>query len=238
MEFKKNTYFILLFTLIFSTQGFGQMYDGITMNAFKEEIVDISFARYSNPYKIKASYKNERKAKLNTPEELMTSLISANNQKWFDNNFLFGELESIKKGENHFDFIKKMDVESNYFNLIYKVTVMKDTTQYAFLKYGINAQGLQEEVPAVKSMKKKGGKWYLTPSSDFAKFSLIFIFFDDEKLEKLLFGPWDSPEFVEAKSKVFENDLFNLGKLNDFCIELNRNPDSILYNFWKDNKSF
>jgi len=120
---------------------------------------DARFHVYDPSFKAKAIYDSMNDAKCLTPEALVESIESATTQEWVDYNHLPGKSHSVSV--KAFKYRKKLDKDSNYFELIHKLTFSYNGIPTAIIKYRFVDDGKQT-VLASMVVQKKNGRWFRT----------------------------------------------------------------------------
>ena len=116
-KLKLLTNLILLVCLV----SHAQQQDANLTLSYPEES-EISFFEYPEKTLAKAIYESQSEVTNKYPEQLMESILSATNQEWVNYNILGGAEKASEKEQSHFDRIKSMNKNKNYFELTHKLT--------------------------------------------------------------------------------------------------------------------
>lgn len=146
-----------------------------------------SFYVYNPGYLAKAIYKDTLDAKNTFPEQLMESLISANNQKWIDYNTLGGMLNSKKYDKAYFNARNKMNKTKTFLELKAKYIFTFQGNEMAIIKYFYNSPD-NKPTSGAYVLQKLGERWFYTSTSFTSDLALVIMRFQEEKLALILKG--------------------------------------------------
>lgn len=180
MKYSFFIFFQFSFTVLCAQQDVDVLLQG-------KPVEEISFHIY-DPFIARPIYKNLNEVENRYPEQLMSSILSATNQKWVDYNTLGDSLESEKLDVKVFDFRKSMDADKNYFELISKLTFKANGTDMALIKFYLHSEQLPVAFSGVQVMQKRNGRWYDTSTSFTSSMALMLMRFDSNQLYKVLIG--------------------------------------------------
>ncbi|MBC6997702.1 hypothetical protein [Cytophaga sp. FL35] len=151
--------FLSIFFIFYGLYSQSQNIDGICSEADLFGIpVDnnqITYHKYAPVLQLKKRYASFEEVKNRTPEELLISQMSVQNNKWLAYNFE----NDIKWKEEQFKRITSQDPEKNYIELIRKITYQINGTNYSILRLKIYDD--RKSKPATLSLMAScnKGKW-------------------------------------------------------------------------------
>jgi len=181
---------------------------------------EIYYYEYQPKLKIKATLTQQSDVKNEYPEELIQSVFSARNQEWIDYNTLGGAEKSDKKSEKHFNHIKKMDKDKNYFELHHKVTFNLDGVKTSIIKFFL-IQENKTPISGAMLMQKINNRWYVTSRSDMSMFVIMIMRLKSDALEGIIFGDSDNKEIIDFYHKVSDkNGVLNLSSFEKEFFDL------------------
>lgn len=175
-----------------------------------EEVQELTFYEYNPKLKIKATMLSMEDAKNEFPEELMQSIFSATNQEWVNYNTLGGEED--EQEQSHFDRIKTMDKDKNYFELHHKLTFNVGEIPTAIIKFFFYQEN-EKPVSAAYVMQKVDGRWQRTSHVSLSTLSIIVMRMKSEVLKGIVLGNSDDPNIIAIKDRVSTEGSLDLTKL-------------------------
>jgi len=150
-------------------------------------VENASFYLYDPPFVAKAIYKDTIEAINRYPEQLMSSIISANSQEWVDYNTYGRALNSEKKDVKHFDFIKSMDRDKNYFELRSKLNFSINNSDYSIIKFFFYTTESVAPTSGAYLLQKVSNRWYsASNNSNTSNIALMMMRFREEKMKAIL----------------------------------------------------
>lgn len=174
------------------------------------EIIEYEFHVYSPKLIVKKAFSSLKQVKNLYPEELLQSELSAVNQEWV--NFNYGKVH--EKSASHFDSVKTLNIDKNFYELICKLQYIYNKEKYAILKFYLVFEGLEEPIGVWRTMKFKEGRWVITSNEFTTDLGMLICSFDSEKLKLLLLNEASNEEQInELKDKIYDNGILNLEKL-------------------------
>ncbi len=87
---------------------------------YSYNINEIGFYKYQSDFKIKAT-KDFKTIKNELPEDLIQSVLSCSSEEWEIFNTLGGKEKADINDKMHYNNVKKMDINKNYFELKHKI---------------------------------------------------------------------------------------------------------------------
>jgi hypothetical protein len=165
MRMKKQLLLLALFfcgTILFAQEPTNQQsqYDGKSVDLFASvRMENAKFHIYDPPFAAKGIYTKIEDAKCLTPEALLESMESETNQAWVDHNNLPGESDTVPA--DAFAYRKKLDKNTNYYELIHKLSFSYNGIPTAIIKYYFVEDG-KRTILASMTVQKKNGCWYRT----------------------------------------------------------------------------
>ncbi|HEY8399713.1 MAG TPA: hypothetical protein VIK89_00550 [Cytophagaceae bacterium] len=180
-----------------------------------------SFYEYNPPYKALAKYNSKNEVSYNSPEDVLSSIISTNSLEW-DNQNRLPNKQIIEPKE--YKVLSLKEKETTYFELLHKFTFISNGIEIAYIKYRI-VENNNPVLLALAVLKKVGDRWYIDGvDSGFEKISNILWVFKSDKLNSILKG--------EKKNEdSFLNEVID--NCNDGASICNMDKLFELYNSWK-----
>jgi hypothetical protein len=117
------------------------------------------FHIYDPPFKAKGVFAKMEDAKCITPEELVESIKSETTQEWVDYNYAPGKSHVVSS--KAFEKRSKLDKNTNYFELVHKLSFLYNGTPTAIIKYYFIDEG-KRTILASMVVQKRDGRWYRT----------------------------------------------------------------------------
>lgn len=169
------------------------------------------------------------------PEQLMESIISANNQKWVDYNTLGGSKASKKYEKEYFDQKENLNKETTFLELRLKYTFSFQGNEMAIIKYYYHSPEVKPTSGAYV-MQKLGKRWYYTSTTFTSDLAIVIMRFQEEKLEKILIGvDTDDIKINEVVHKVRDqNGNINTNKLVAVFNDWYTSNNSEMLNYFQD----
>ena len=206
---KKNkliALFVLIPCLVFAQQE----YSNIMLSSSEEQT--LYFYDYQPDLIIKADYSEMSEAENKYPEQLMQSVLSATNQEWVDYNTLGGAERSDQKPTSHFEKIKSMDKEKNYFELHHKLTFNVGEIPTAIIKFFI----YQDDSPPISGamvMQNVNGRWYKGSDASLSSLSIIVMRLKSDVLGGVILGDSNDENINDLRNRVTTESGVELLKL-------------------------
>lgn len=225
IQIKLVTLFFLMLSCAVSAQNKNHS-EGSRIIIDSGNISNTSYFLYEPTFKAKGIYKNINEVKNDYPEELMSSILCANTQKWVNFNTLRGDQETETLPEEPF---KKEDFNTTYFELLSKFEFTANNSKMAIIKFMLHHKKMNKPVAGVISMQNIDGKWKKTTAPYLSKMSMVLLVFKPDVLGRLLEGRSNNEfELMIIKTAYNKNGLdFNKLlqiKLNDQEKEVLTNP--------------
>ncbi|UZO79836.1 hypothetical protein NBT05_12840 [Aquimarina sp. ERC-38] len=167
---------------------------------------------YKPPFKAKAIYKNKNEALNLYPEQLMSSILSASNQEWVDYNTLGGSNESDKKGQEHFNKVKTINIDQKYFELQSKLEFIANNFQMAIVKFYYH-QPNKKPIAGSIVMQKQEDIWKTTSTPYTTKIAMALMVFKPEIFGRILLGEGINEMEYALINDVTDNNGFSFNKL-------------------------
>lgn len=121
----------------------------------------ISYQKYTPVLRLKKRYSNFEEVKNQTPEELLISQMSVQNNQWLAFNFE----DQINWRAEQFERIKTQDSDSNFLEIIRKINYSFNDIEHAILRVRVYDDRRQKPTIVTLMSKKKEGRWVLTRNS-------------------------------------------------------------------------
>ena len=178
------------------------------------DIDKIHFHIYNPSLLAKPIYKNLNEVSNSTPELLMSSIMSETSQEWVNYNTWGGSVNAEKTKEEIFSFRKTMNPDSNYFELVSKLSFQANGLDMALVKFYLHSDQLPMAFSGVKVMQAFEGRWYATSTPFTTDLAIMFMRFQSPKLIKVLKGEKTGDTMIdELIKKVKRNGSIDLNLL-------------------------
>ena len=198
---------------MFTSGIFAQKESSNIMFSYPEES-EVSFYAYEPRLKIEADYKKMGEAVNEYPEQLVQSILSASNQEWVYYNTLGGEEKANKKEQSHFDRIKSMVRDKNYFELVHKLSIDVGGIPTAIIKIFTHL----EDSPVLSGafvMQKVDGRWQKTSHPALSTLSIIVMRMKTEVLEGIVLRDSEDPDIMAISERVNTDSGLDLNALEE-----------------------
>tara|TARA_R110000868_G_scaffold271087_1_gene530583 strand:+ start:6592 stop:7296 length:705 start_codon:yes stop_codon:yes gene_type:complete len=203
----------LVFLLVFliNTIGYTQEEDANLILSYPEES-NISFYQYPEGIYAKAIYSDQSGAINKYPEQLLESIISATNQEWVNYNTLGGAEKASQKKQSHFDKIKTMDKDKNYFELAHKLTFDVGGVPTVIIKFFTHFEGT-DVLSGAAVMQFVDGRWQKTSHPSLSTLSIIVMRMKSDVLEGIVLQNSDEPSIKAIADRVSTESGLDLALL-------------------------
>lgn len=181
---------------------------------FASPLNELYFYKYEDSFKIKAELINQNDAKNAFPEQLLQSILSSTSYEWDSYNTLGGKDKTKPKSDKHYNNIKTINKDKNYFELKHKLEFEIEGVPTAIVKYEMVFEGQKEIMSAVTVMQKYNGRWYKTTTKMVSDLAMIVWRLKSNEFEKLILAKSDDLILKEVNSKVFVNGKLDFGLLS------------------------
>ncbi|MBL0738428.1 hypothetical protein JI750_16145 [Flavobacterium sp. GN10] len=210
---------LIIFSISFSCFGQGKGMK-ITINSKQ---LDSKYELYKPAKQIRIVYKDTSDAKNKTTDELMTSIISANNQDWVNYNTFGGKEKAAIFSEDEFN--KKVKLKEKYYlELLSKLELKVDSINYTIVKFKYFQNNPDKPIMGVTLMIHKNERWYQTFNAEINNLSMMMLVFKEDILGRMIKG---------AGNNQMENDLIKIiykdGLNVDFLFKQNLNSEQKKY---------
>ncbi len=199
-KFKLLAHIILLVCL----ESQAQQQDANLILSYPEES-EISFFKYPKETFAKAIYKSQVDVINKYPEQLLESIISAINQEWVNYNTLGGAEKASEKKQSHFDKIKSMNRNKNYFELAHKLTFNVGGIPTTIIKFFTHFEDT-EVLSGATVMQFVDGRWQKTSHPSLSTLSIIVMRMKSNVLEGIVLQNSNDAN-VQAITKRVTDDL-------------------------------
>lgn len=203
---------ILLFSLYFGYcyLGCAQIPKNSNIIFGYEEVKELSFYKYEPKFLAKAIITSQKNADNEYPEQLMESIISATNQDWVNYNTLEGEQD--EQEQSHFDRIKSMDRDKNYFELHHKLSFNVGDVPTVIVKFFFYQEN-ENPLSASYVMQKVNERWQRTSHPSLSTLSIIVMRMKTEVLQGIILGNSKDMEIKKLRNRVTSNGGIDLTEL-------------------------
>ena len=211
-EMKKIIYLTLLALITFSL-GRAQGEDANLILSYPEES-EISFFKFPPNTFAKAIFTSQAETANKYPEQLLESIISTTNQEWVNYNTLGGAEKASEKKQSHFDKIKTMNRDKNYFELAHKLTFDVGGVPSAIIKFFTHFEGT-EVLSGVAVMQFVDDRWQKTSHPSLSTLSIIVMRMKSDVLEGIVLQNSDDPNITAITERVSTEAGMDLSLLED-----------------------
>lgn len=160
-----------------------------TIIAGAMQLEDAHFHVYEPPFIARAIYQDTTEAVNRYPEQLVSSVLAADNQAWVNYNTLGGQGED--KTDEHFQKVAAMNKEECYYELRSKLTFTHEEKQVAVIKFYIHLTDLPKPVSGSITLQKVGERWYVSPLPNTSDIYTTMRRFQSDKLLQIMKGESD-----------------------------------------------
>lgn len=236
-----NKVLLLIFLNFSSLFCFAQQNDKkgeLSILAINKEFVSANFHFYNPPLQIKKTYKDTTQAKNEYPEELMISILSADNQKWNEYNFL--NKKAPEKSGKHYANVKKMDINKNYFTLHSKFTFNLNNVPTSIIKFYVKVLDNPKPTSGFILMQKINNRWFATSIPGFENLAIVIMRFDSEKLQKIFVGEQTGNIMIDSVIEKTRNETGGLDfdKLNNVYVDWYKNNEQKFIDYFIDKNAW
>lgn len=168
-KMKKMKTIAILFLLSFT--AWGQKYDGICQTTTKLGLTtsNLEFCIYKNGTFINQRYKNINEITNMSPEELITSQLSATNNEWLSINY--GKATNWTKEQ-----IEKLNNPQNKIELHCKLSFEVESIKFSLIKMNLYSNTSTTPISMALLLKKVGEKWIITENNLLANLGFVIMF--------------------------------------------------------------
>ncbi|WP_440880855.1 hypothetical protein [Tenacibaculum sp. C7A-26P2] len=149
-------------------------------------ITETNFYVYKPSFKSKPIYNSINEVKNSYPEELMSSILSANSQEWVNYNTLGGEKNADKKSESHFNKVNNYNKDKTYFELQAKLEFNSNGSKIAIVKFYFHQQDKEKPVAGALIMQRSEEVWKVTSKPYLTQIAMALMVFKPDVMERLL----------------------------------------------------
>lgn len=199
----------VLFSLSVIKTTAQQVYPNLIMGY--EQQTQISFESYAQK-KIYKDYSSLDEAKMDTPENLMISILSATNQQWYNANIWKGESSAKIQPQEYFDKIIRASKEDLFLVLEHKLSFELSGIPTCIIKFYFNSKG-EKPLSGAYVFQKRGERWYRTSNTSTSELSIIVMRLKTEVLEDIVNGNSSNPEIQELIQLIYDGDTLSFSKL-------------------------
>jgi hypothetical protein len=182
-------------------------------------ITNVKYLIYSPPFEARAIYTDISQVKNSYPEELMSSILCANNQDWVDFNTLGGNKKSEKLSKKEFQEVKNMNVDATYFELIAKLEFIANNSKMTIIKFNFHSNKIKKPMVGAIALQQVDGVWKKTSSPYLSKISMIMLVFKADVLKRLLESKSENEYEKSIIEKVGGDNGIDFGKLLEINLD-------------------
>lgn len=197
------------------------------------------FYSYTPYFKASALYRSQSEVSNAYPEQLMSSLLSANNQEWYNSNMLPSSGLQVDKAAEYFDRVKTMDRDQVYYELVCKFEFDYQGEQMAVVKFYMHISK-DQSFPGAFVLQKRDGRWYRTSTPFTTDLALLFSGIKGERLKQVFEGKKTGDKLVDALVLRVRNagGSISLEKFIQEYKAWQSNSQSATFNHFKDPMSW
>ena len=199
---------------------------------------DLVFSLYKPTLQAKMIYRYQSEAKNESPETLISSIMSASSQEWVDYNTLGGAQKSKKILKEALERTKNADREKVFFELTSKMNFKANGSEMCIIKFFIHSDGLPKPFSGTYLFQKIGSRWYHTATPWATNLMIMMMSFDDNKLATLLKGQPTGEKLMDELIKKVNNKIFDLNKLYQEYDSWCANKDAIKKDYFLDKNTW
>lgn len=237
----KNTLFVLC--LLLSSKNLRAQeknpYQGYEVLWSVNPPKNTTFYVYDPPFKAKAIYYSMDEVTNEYPEQLMSSSLSVDNQKWYDANMLPSSgLRELQKQEV-FDRAREMNRDSIYYELSCKLEFTYQGETMCLMKFYIHLSHKESYAGAVV-MQRQNGRWYETVTPFTTSLALVMIQIKTEYLQQIFEGKPTKDKYVDDLIKKIQlaDGSISTARLIKESNGWRENKQTDIINYFKDPKSW
>ena len=149
--------FLGICSLCFSQEGIGT---DVILNA--KNLTESKFYIYKPYFKVKKIYSNISEVSNATPEELLSSVLSADSQEWVNFNTLGGGEEADIKTREDFENVKSYDESKTYFELQAKLDFVANGDKMTIVKFYLYNEKKERPIAGTLVMQQTPKGWKVT----------------------------------------------------------------------------
>ena len=176
--------FLIVFLLVSVSRAQDQYKGHRTIIAGAVQLKAARFHVYTPPFIARAIYQDTIEAVNQYPEQLISSVLAADDQAWVNYNTLGGQGE--EKTEEHFQKVATMNKEECYYELRSKLTFAHEGKQIAMIKFYVHLTDLPKPVSGSITLQKVGERWYVSPLPNTSHIYTTIRRFQSDKLLQIM----------------------------------------------------
>lgn len=179
-----------------------------------DSISEVRYIIYSPPFKAKKIFKDTVEAKNNSPEQLMSSIMSATNQAWVNYNTKGGALMADQKDETYFNSVIHSDTSATYSELLSKLEFTYYDRQIAVVKFHLYLEGNNEPLAGSTIMEKVDiNSWKVISEPSLTPISMALMIFKKDVIYNLLYNKPENDIEIRVLEDVYTKLGLNFNKL-------------------------
>lgn len=199
-------FFSTLICLSISSYGQKQQFNCAENLLVNQSVDKLAVLRYPEDTRVE-KIASLAEAEFGTPEQLMSSVLSATSLEWLNAN----KEEDVTSSKQDFNYIKNIASSEYYFELKYKINFITNGVEYAVIKY-LLYDDENEPISFAESFKKKNGRWFTTIESGITTLTFFLGMIDTDYLESIFLN--ENSNNSALNSIMFENTSNNQLNLN------------------------
>ncbi|MFK8298135.1 hypothetical protein ACI76O_08730 [Capnocytophaga cynodegmi] len=186
-----------------------QLYPNLVLGY--EQQTSVSFDDYAQK-KIYREYSSFEQAKMDTPENLMKSILSATNQQWYNANIWNGENVAKIQSQEYFDKITDATYEDLYIVLEHKLSFELNGIPTCIIKFFFHSKN-EKPLSGAYVFQKRGERWYRTSNASTSGLSIIVMRFKTQVLNDIVDGNSKNIEIQRLIQRIYVNNVLSFPKL-------------------------
>ena len=201
---------LLLLTALIAFQVSAQ----INVKADVDSVSSTQYSIYNPAFKAGMFYSDILEARNTTPEELMISIISADNQAWVDYNTKGGSENTDQKGEAHFERVRNRIREKNYFELLSKTTFLYRQKETAIVKFYLHLEENEKPIAGTTVIEKSDNlQWKVASEPSLTSMAMCIMIFKPIVMQNLLSSSPSNSIEEEILSVAYTESGLDFNKL-------------------------
>ncbi|MDO4729516.1 MAG: hypothetical protein Q4B43_11005 [Bacteroidota bacterium] len=186
-----------------------QLYPNLVLGY--EQQTSVSFEDYAQK-RIYREYTSIEQAKMDSPENLMKSILSATNQQWYNANIWNGENVAKIQSQEYFDKIMNASHEELFIVLEHKLSFELNGVPTCIIKFFFHSK-TEKPLSGAYVFQKRGERWYRTSNVSTSGLSIIVMRLKTEVLNDIVNGNSKNAEIQKLIQRVYVNNVLSFPKL-------------------------
>lgn len=206
---------IIVLGLFFPILGFSQNNElhctDITLNV-NIETNSLKTFKYEPTFKAKQIYKSLKQVTNQYPEQVMSSVLSANSSEW--ENFNYGTIGEYKMSDEKIKNVNNRDTSNIFYELLYKIEFSVDGEKYCIIKFNANIGSKKH--PFAETMKWNGSRWIRWSGEQITELTFLVSMIKVEYLDNMFQIKKNGVKFFDdIVEESTNNNIFDWNKANE-----------------------